>query len=82
MDDCPSPPKHTIPNQCIVMLQDNATGNAIQSLIYDLENKGAQIIARYDELFKGFSFKTPDNQTAENITSFLQRNPQFKVYLT
>lgn len=74
----PTAPNQTIPNQYIVMLEDNATDNVIQTLINDLENKGAQIVARYDELFNGLSFKTPDNQTAENITSFLQQNPQVK----
>jgi hypothetical protein len=74
----PTASNQTIPNQYIVILQETADNNAIQSLINDLENKGAQIVARYDELFKGFSFKTPDNQTSENITSFLQQNPQVK----
>ena len=65
----------TIPNQYIVMLQNNATDNAIQLLINELESNGAQIIGRYDELFKGFSFKTLDNQTTDKIVDFLQENP-------
>ena len=64
----------TIPNQYIVMLQNNATDNAIQLLINELESNGAQIIGRYDELFKGFSFKTLDNQTTDKIVDFLQEN--------
>jgi hypothetical protein len=65
----------TIPNQYIVMLQNNATDNAIQMLINELESNGAQIVGRYDELFKGFSFKTLDNQTTDKIVGFLQVNP-------
>ena len=40
------PSYQTIANQYIVMLHDNAPDNATQILINDLENKGAQIIAR------------------------------------
>lgn len=65
----------SIPNQYIVMLQNNATDNAIQVLINEVESNGAQIIGRYDELFKGFSFKTLDNQTTAKIVGFLQENP-------
>ena len=65
----------SIPNQYIVMLQNNATDNAIQVLINEVESNGAQIIGRYDELFKGFSFKTLDNQTTTKIVGFLQENP-------
>ena len=65
----------TIPNQYIVMLQNNTTDNAIQMLINELESNGAQIVARYDELFNGFSFKTLDNQTTDKIVGFLQENP-------
>ena len=65
----------TIPNQYIVTLQNNATDNAIQLLINELESNGAQIMGRYDELFKGFSFKTLDNQTTDKIVDFLQENP-------
>ena len=57
------------------MLQDNTTDNAIQLLINELESNGAQIIGRYDELFKGFSFRTLDNQTTDKIVDFLQENP-------
>ena len=55
------------------MLQDNTTDNAIQLLINELESNGAQIIGRYDELFKGFSFRTLDNQTTDKIVDFLPR---------
>jgi hypothetical protein len=65
----------TIPNQYIVMLQNNTTDNATQILINELESNGAQIVARYDELFNGFSFKTLDNQTTDKIVGFLQENP-------
>lgn len=65
----------TIPNQYIVILQNNTTDNAIQMLINELESNGAQIVGRYDELFKGFSFKTLDNQTTDKIVGFLQENP-------
>jgi len=64
----------TIPNQYIVTLQNNATDSAIQLLINELESNGAQIIGRYDELFKGFSFKTLDNQTTDKIVDLLQGN--------
>src|SRR6476619_548756 len=62
----------TISNQYIVMLQNNATDDAIQLLINEVESKGAQIIGLYDELFKGFSFKTLDNQTSAKIVGLLQ----------
>lgn len=65
----------TIPNQYIVTLQNNASDNALQLIINELESNGAQIIGRYDELFKGFSFKTLDNQTTDKIVAFLQENP-------
>ena len=68
--------EQVIPNQYIVMLQNNTTIGDTQLLIDELENRGAQIIGRYDELFKGFSFKTQDNQTAEKIVTFLEANPQ------
>ena len=57
------------------MLQNNATDNAIQMLINEVESNGAQIIGRYDGVFKGFSFKTLDNQTTHKIVGFLQENP-------
>jgi hypothetical protein len=65
-----------IPNQYIVMLQNNATDSDLQAVINELENRGAQIIGRYDELFQGFAFKTQDNQTAKKIVDFLNDNPQ------
>ena len=65
----------TIPNQYIVTLQNNASDNALQLIINELESNGAQILGRYDELFKGFSFKTLDNQTTDKMVGFLQENP-------
>ncbi len=58
------------------MLQNNATDSDLQAVINELENRGAQIIGRYDELFQGFAFKTQDNQTAKKIVDFLNDNPQ------
>jgi hypothetical protein len=66
----------SIPNQYVVMLQNNTTDTDMQALINELEDRGAQIIGRYDELFQGFSFKTQDNQTAKKIVDFLETNPQ------
>jgi tetrahydromethanopterin S-methyltransferase subunit F len=65
----------TVPNQYVVTLQNNATDNAIQLLINEVEDNGAQIIGRYDALFKGFSFKTLDNKTTDKIVGFLEENP-------
>lgn len=65
-----------IPNQYLVMLQNDTTDSDMQAVIDELENRGAQIVGRYDELFQGFSFKTQDNQTAKQIVDFLETNPK------
>jgi hypothetical protein len=68
--------EQVIANQFIVMLQNNTTDRGYQGLISEIEDMGAQIIGRYDELFKGFSFKTQDNQTGKKIMEFLETNPE------
>jgi hypothetical protein len=65
-----------VPNQYIIIMQNSSTDSNMQALINELENRGAQIIGRYDELFQGFAFKTQDNQTAKKIIEFLETNPQ------
>lgn len=78
---CPEPTNQTnhtnqtIPNQYVVMLENNTTDKALKALINEVQNKGAQIIGAYPELFKGFSFRAPDNQTAEKVLSQLHQNP-------
>jgi len=44
-------------------------------LIKELEEMGGIITGQYNEIFKGFSFKTNDNETAEKIVDFLNENP-------
>jgi malate/lactate dehydrogenase len=66
----------TIPNQYVVSLRDDTSGSAMQSLIDEVQNKGAQIIGIYDQSFTGFSFVTHDAKIAEEIVNFLGDNPQ------
>ena len=47
----------TIPNQYIVMLQNNTTDNAIQLLINELESNAAQIIIAMMNYSKVFRLK-------------------------
>jgi len=58
------------------MLQNNTTHGEMQLLINEIEGMGAQITGVYSELFIGFSFKTQDNQSAEEIVRFLEASPQ------
>ena len=68
-----------ISNQYIVMLQNNTTHGEMQVLVNEIEGMGAQITGVYSELFNGFSFKTQDNQSAEEIVRFLEASPQIPV---
>lgn len=63
-------------NQYIVMLQNNTTQGDMLLLIKEIHDMDAQITGVYGELFNGFSFKTQDNQTAEEIVGFLEASPQ------
>jgi hypothetical protein len=65
----------TIANQYIVTLQNDTTDNSTKLLIKELEEMGGIITGQYNEIFKGFSFKTNDNETAEKIVNFLNENP-------
>ena len=65
----------TIANQYVVTLQNDTSDNATKLLIKELEEMGGIITGQYNEIFKGFSFKTNDNETAEKIVDFLNENP-------
>jgi len=66
----------TIPNQYVVTLRKDISGSAMQSLVDEVQSKGAQIIGTYDQAFTGFSFVTQDANMANEIVNFLRDNPQ------
>jgi hypothetical protein len=65
-----------IPNQYVVTLRQDTSTSAIQSLVDEVQSKGAQIIGTYDQAFTGFSFLTPDANMANEIVNLLRDNPQ------
>jgi hypothetical protein len=68
--------ENTIPNQYVVTLREDTSKYAMQSLVNQVQNKGAQIIGIYDQSLNGFSFVTPDADMANEIVSFLRESPQ------
>ena len=65
-----------IPNQYVVTLHQDTSSGVMQSLVNEVQSKGAQIIGTYDQAFTGFSFVTQDANLASEIVNFLKDNPQ------
>ena len=65
-----------IPNQFVVTLRQDISSSAMQSLVDEVQSKGAQIIGTYDQAFTGFSFLTPDANMGNEIVNLLRDNPQ------
>ena len=66
----------TIPNQYVVTLREGTSESTMQSLVNQVENKGAHIIHIYDQSLSGFSFVTSDTGVANEIVNFLKEKPQ------
>ena len=66
----------TIPNQYVVTLREGTSDSTMQSLVNQVENKGAHIIHIYDQSLSGFSFVTSDTGVANEIVNFLREKPQ------
>ena len=66
----------TIPNQYVVTLREGTSESTMQSLVNQVEDKGAHIIHIYDQSLSGFSFVASDTNMANEIVNFLKENPQ------
>ena len=66
----------TIPNQYVVTLREGTSESTMQSLVNQVEDKGAHIIHIYDQSLSGFSFVTSDTSMAIELVNFLKENPQ------
>ena len=71
-----SPSESIIPNQYVVTLRQDTSESSMQSLINQVQDKGAQIIGIYEKALTGFSFVTSDAKIANDIISFLRDTPQ------
>ena len=65
-----------IPNQFVVTLHDGTSESAMRSLVDQVQNKGAHIVATYYQSLTGFSFVTPDAEMANEIVNFLSDKSQ------
>ena len=66
----------TIPNQYVVSLREGTSESTVQSLVTQVEDKGAHIIHIYDQSLSGFSFVASDTNMTNEIVNFLKEKPQ------
>ena len=74
-----------IPFQYLVIINDEISHaprsfqSTLQVLANDVELMGAEILYRYEYAIQGFAFKAPNQETLDEVLSFLQNEPNVSV---